>query len=466
MVGAIVVGLWAPAAAAEVSTSTQADQTNVEVTVYNSNVGLIKDTRKLDLPAGQGELRFMDVAAAILPVTVHAKSINAPDQFMVLEQNYEYDLINTDKLLDKYVGKNIKLIDANPYQDRKDTIEATLISNNGGQIYKIGNEIYLGHPGIRVLPQLPENLIAKPTLMWLYENTGKQPHQLEVSYLTNNLNWKADYVLVVNKDDTLGDLSGWVTIDNTSGTAYQNAKLKLVAGELQRANVYPASRLAMGDMMMEAKAAPQFTEQGFFEYHIYDLTRRTTIKDKQTKQISLLEAGGLSLQKEFLVRGQSNYYTYYYRPQDPKQPVEVYIKFKNREDNHLGMPLPAGVMRLYKEDSQKSLQFIGEDTIEHTPKNEEVKLKVGEAFDLVAERVQTNFQQITSRIFETEWELTLRNHKEEDVTIGCIEPMYGDWIIPAASHEYKKIDAFTVRFDILVPKDGEVKVKYKVRVET
>ena len=452
-------------AAAQPIVSTLDDQKRVEVTVYSSNLGLVKDTRQIKLAQGEGELRFMDVAAYIMPVTVHAKSLNNPQNFSILEQNYEYDLIDQNKLMDKYVGKKVKLIDWNQYQDRKDEVEATLISNNNGEVFKINDEIYLGYPGIRVLPQIPDNLIAKPTLMWLYNSATAQPHELEVSYLTSNIAWKADYVLVVDSKDALGDLSGWVTIDNKSGATYNNAKLKLVAGEVQRAQEEMLFQRA--DMMrkgMMAAAAPGFVEQGFFEYHIYDLQRPTTIKDKQTKQISLLEASGVNLKKEFLVYGEQSYYTYLYRPEDSKQPVQVYIKFKNAEDNQLGMPLPAGVMRLYKEDNSKSLQFIGEDRIDHTPKDEEIKLKVGEAFDIVAERIQSDFKQITSRMFESAWEITLRNHKDEDVAIGLIEPVYGSWQLVDQSHPSKKIDAFTLRFDVTVPKDGEVKVKYRIRV--
>ena len=444
-------------------TSTQEDQANVEVTVYNNNLGLIKDTRKVTLPVAQGELKFMDVAAFINPVTVHAKSLNTPDKFAVLEQNYEYDLIDQNKLLDKYVGKKIKILNWNPYQDKKEIVEAKLISNNNGQVYEIGDEIYLGHPGVEILPQLPENLIAKPTLMWLFNNTSSQPHQLEVSYLTNNLSWKADYVLVVDQKDAQGDLSGWVTVDNQSGAAYKEAKLKLVAGEVQTMQQKVPD---FDDKMPTSKGvgALQFSEQGFFEYHIYDLARRTTIKDKETKQISLLEANGIKLQKELLVYGVKSYFTAYYRPENPKQPVDVYIKFKNSKENQLGMPLPGGIIRLYKEDSAKSLQFIGENQIEHTPKDEEVKLKVGEAFDVVAERRQVDFKQISNTVYESEWEVTLRNHKPEDTVVGIIEPLYGDWQVMSESHPHQKLDAFTIRFDVNVPKDGEVKVKYRIRV--
>ena len=439
------------------------DQVSVKVTVYNNNLGLVKDIRSLALPKGEGELRFMDVASHIMPVTVHAKSLNYPEGFAILEQNYEYDLINADKLLDKYVGEKVKLINWNTYQDRKDEVEAILLSNNNGQIYKIHDEIYLGHPGYKVLPKVPENLIAKPTLMWLFENRDAKKHTLEVSYLTSNISWKADYVLVLNKDDTLADLSGWVTVDNRSGATYKDAGLKLVAGEVHRVAereepMFYAAAKALTDR------APQIQEKAFFEYHIYDLQRKTTIKDKQTKQVRLIEATHVGVEKELLAFGIQSYFKRKYVPQDSKQPVNVYINFQNSKNNNLGMPLPAGIVRLYKKDQEASLQFVGEDRIEHTPKDEKVKLNTGESFDVVAERIQTDYKQITTGKHESEWEITLKNHKEEDIRVGIVEPLFDNWTVLQSSHKYKKVDAFTLRFDVDVPKDGEVKVKYRVAI--
>ncbi len=448
--------------------STQDDQARVEVTVYNGNLGLIKDIRDLKLPQGEGELRFMDVASAIRPVTVHVRSVNNPGQFHVLEQNYEYDLIDYNKLLNKYVGHTIKLMDRNQYQDRKDITEAILVSNNNNSpVYEINNEIYLGHPGYHILPRLPENLIAKPTLTWLYANQAPQGHQIEVSYLTRDITWQADYIFVLNPDDTKGDLSGWVTIDNKSGAMYKQAQLKLVAGEVEQLlEDYLQRPSGVYKMLSEEATAPQFAQENFFEYHLYDLQRPTTIKDKETKQISLLEAVGIMARKELLVDGTPGYFVRYYRPQDQdyKQPVMVYVHFKNSQENQLGMPLPAGVLRLYKKDSKGSLQFVGEDRIKHTPKDEEIKVKVGEAFDVVAERRQISFKQLTTQMYESVWEITLRNHKDKDVDVAIIEPLQGSWQIMEESHPYRKLDAFNIRFDVRVPKDIEVKVTYKVRV--
>jgi hypothetical protein len=343
-------------------------------------------------------------------------------------------------------------------------VEAILLSNNQGQIYKINDEIYLGHPGYKVLPEIPENLIAKPTLMWLYENKSKKPHELEVSYLTKNITWKADYIVVLNKDDTSADISGWVSLDNRSGATYKNAALKLVAGEVHRVREGMREEMVISMAPRDKTGVRRFEEKPFFEYHIYDLLRKTTIKDNQTKQVSLFEAIGARIQKELLVYGVQSYFTRRYRDQNPKQPVDVYIKFRNSQDDSLGMPLPAGIMRLYKQDSDESLQFIGEDRIEHTPKDEEVRLKVGEMFDVVAERIQTDYKQITTRLYESEWEITLKNHKKEDITVGVVEPLFGSWSVISNNYPYKKVDAFTIRFDVTVPKDGEVKVKYRIKI--
>lgn len=459
-----ILALTGNAAGETTAKSLAGDQIGMRVTVYNNNLGLIKDTRNVRLAKGRGELRFMDVAAHIIPETVHAKSINLPNAFSILEQNYEYDLMDADKLLDKYVGRKIKLIDWNKFQDRKETVEAVLLSNNKGQIYKIGEEIYLGHPGYKVLPGIPENLIAKPTLTWLYENGSEKTHQLEVSYLTNNINWKADYIVMLNEDDSAADVSGWVTLDNKSGATYKDARLKLVAGQVHRVEPTALDGRVYAQRREKGVRAPQFQEKAFFEYHIYNLQRKTTLKDKQTKQVSLLEASGVKISKELLVYGRASYFTRQYQANIPKQPVSVYVKFKNSKDNNLGMPLPAGIMRLYKQDEDGSQEFIGEDKVEHTPKDEEVRLKIGQAFDVVAERVQTDYRRITSRIHESEWRISLRNHKEEAVSVGVIEPLYGNWSVISSSHRYQKIGAFTIRFDVKVPSDGEEKLQYRVQV--
>ncbi len=465
LVGVVVVLGASAAFAAPDLTSMLRDQESVEVTVYNSNLGLVKDTRKIKLPEGDGNMQFMDVAAFIQPFTVAIRSLNAPQDFSILEQNYEYDLMNSTKLLDKYVGKKLKLITRNQFQDKTETVEAELLSNNEGQIYKIGNEIHIGYPGEVILPSLPEDLIAKPTLTWMYENKFAAPQNIEVSYLTQNISWKADYIVVIDKNDAKANVSGWVTLDNKSGATYKNAKLKLVAGEVNRVQSHRGYDMAQAISMLEKEvdAVRGFAEQSFFEYHLYDLQHPTTIKDQQTKQIRLLEANDASVTKIFKVQGQNNWW---YGPYNEtgKVPVNVMLKFKNSKENHMGFPLPAGTMRLYKADANESLQFIGEDAIKHTPKDEDVDLKIGEAFDVVAERVQTDYQNI-NRGHESEWEVTIRNHKDTDIAVQVLETIPGDWTVLSQSQKFTKVDAFTARFDVDVPKDGEAKVRYRVRIK-
>jgi hypothetical protein len=450
---------------AAVSASRSSDQVSVEVTAYNQDLALIKETRKVSLAEGQGELRFMDVASAIIPETVHVQSLTDPDAFKILEQNYEYDLMDEQRLLDKYVGKDIKIIEWKEYQDRKDTVDATLLSNNNGQIYRINGEIFLGHPGYKVLPEIPENLISRPTLMWLYENGPKPEQELELTYLTTQIQWKADYVAVLDETDTALDLSGWVTLDNQSGATYPNASLKLIAGDVHRA-AQPAPVPAYERMTMMAKAdASAFEEKAFFEYHIYDLNRKTTIKDRQSKQISLLEAQGIPAQKEYVVDSrQPVFYPQRGEDGENKVPVDVKILFENKKEKNLGMPLPAGTVRFYKKDDKGSLQFVGEDRLEHTPKDEEVRLKIGRAFDITAERRQTGYRQLSTNLSEFEWEIKLRNHKESDVRVTVIEPLHGNWEILDKSHEFEKVNAQTIHFKADVPKDGETTIRYRARI--
>jgi hypothetical protein len=458
-----------PAFAETVSVSTLSDQSSVNLTVYNMGRGLVKDVRKLTVPVGQGELRFMDVASQIMPQTVHVKSLTETDKFRVLEQNYEYDLISRSKLLDKYVGQKIKLSAWNQDQDKQTLSEATLISNNDGGVYDINGEIYLGYPGYAVLPRLPENLIAKPTLTWLFDNEQALSQDVEVSYMTNGVTWSADYVLVVNKDDSAGDLAGWVTVDNQSGAMYQDAQLKLIAGKPNVVQAQSPGRNRVNkEMMMLADSAggSQFQEESLFEYHLYDLQRKTTIKDKQTKQISLLESAGIPLNKTYVVNNNDSNYYWQENAATRKLPVKVGVSFKNSESDHLGMPIPAGIVRLYKQDKKGGQQFIGEDRVEHTPKDEQVKLKVGEAFDVVAEKKQVAFRRISNRTTETETEVTIRNHKDEDVVVNVEELFYGmsEWDVLRSSLEYKKKDAQTLTFDVPVSKNGEAVVAYTVQV--
>ena len=462
---AVASGAEKNATKVESMSSSLEDQSVVAVTIYNVNLGLVKDQRSIPLPQGLGELKFMDVASQIIPTSVHIKSLVDPDSLQVLEQNYEYDLLNPQKLLDKYVGKEVKLYSRNPYTEREEIVTATLLSNNGGPIFKIGDEITFGHPGRIIFPGVPENLIAKPTLLWLIENRLKSKQDVEASYLTNGINWRADYVVTLNEKDTMADLSGWVTIDNKSGATYRDAKLKLVAGDVHRVKDEVEYRDKMMRVAeMAAKAAPQFKEEEFFEYHIYTLQRTSTIKENQTKQISLVTADSIPVRKELLYRGATYYYYNRYGEAITNQKVGVYIEMENKKEHNLGIPLPKGTVRVYKKDPEGSLQFVGEDSIDHTPKDEKVRVKLGEAFDVVGSRKQTDWKKLASDTYEAAFEISLRNHKKEDVVVKVIEPIPGDWTMLSASHDHKKTEAFTAEFNIAVPKDKETKLTYRVRM--
>ncbi|MCI0469963.1 MAG: DUF4139 domain-containing protein [Nitrospirae bacterium] len=452
--------------AGERGSTTIEDQTAVEVTVYNSNIGLVKDQRQIRLNKGMQELMFMDVASKIIPTSVSIKSLSNPDSLNVIEQNYEYDLLSPQKLMNKYVGKEVKLYTKNPYTDKEEILNAKVLSNNeGSPVYQIGREITFNYPGRIIFPELPENLISKPTLLWQLESKIGGKQKIEALYLTNDINWRASYVAVLNEKDDKAGLSGWVTIDNKSGAAYKNARLKLVAGDISRAEEIPSMPRYKKEVMAYAAAQkPQFEEKEFFEYHIYTLERPTTIKDNQTKQISLLDADNIPVKKEFVFYGAE----YYYRSKQGElvsnQKVGVFIQIQNKKEHNLGIPLPKGIIRVYKYDHDKSLQLVGENTIDHTPKDEKIRIKLGDAFDVVGSRKQTDWEKIDNRTYEAGFEVSLRNHKKEDVTVKVIEPIPGDWKMINTSHEYKKTDARTITYDIQIPKDKEVKLTYRVRM--
>jgi len=445
--------------------TTKEHQQKVAVTIYNGNLGLVKDVRRIQLPTGIHDLRFMDVAAQINPATVHLKSLTDPGKLRILEQNYEYDLLNPQKLLEKYVGKKVRLWEKNQYTGEERQVDALLLSVNGGPIYQINGAIYLNYPGRVILPSIPENLIARPTLVWRLGNALADVQVIEASYLTQGITWRADYVLTLNAEDDGGDLAGWVTIDNRSGATYKNATLKLVAGDVNRARDEREMADALRGMAAKSAVAEQaFQEEGFFEYHLYSLDGQTTIKENQSKQISLLSAADIPIHKDLIYYGAQHYYRNRYGKPISNQKVGVYLDVANTKKNHLGIPLPKGVVRVYKADRSGSLQFIGEDRIDHTPKDEKVKIKMGEAFDVVGERTQTDWRKIASGVYEVAWEISLRNHKDEDVEVTVVEPIPGDWTVLHATHAHKKIEAHTLEFPIKVPKESGVKINYRVRI--
>jgi len=442
------------------SETTLQDQTDVAVTIYNNDRALVREKRKIKLPKGETHLKFMDVPEKILPETVSLKSLTQSGSLRILEQNYEYDLISPSKLMEKYVGKDIKLVNKNKDLDFYE-VPAKLLSINESPVFQIENQIYLGHPGNVVLPELPSELIAKPTLIWLLDNDIEE-QEVEVTYLTSGFSWKADYVLMYDEPKGLMDLEGWITLNNDSGATYQNAKLKLVAGEVNIVHV-PAPQEMMDRMAFGAAKSMAVREESFAEYHLYTVPRRTTIKQRQSKQVSLLSAMGASVNKIYEYRGNVSFYR---NKIDPirNENVDTFLIFKNAENNQLGFPLPEGIIRVYQEDQEGMLQFAGEDRIKHTPKDEEVRLRLGKAFDIIGERIQTDFQMLSANVVECEFEVNIRNHKKNDIKVDVVEPMIADWQVLKSSMDYEKKDAFTIIFHLPVKADGSEKVSYRVRI--
>lgn len=448
-----------------------------EVTVYNSNLGLIKEVRPFSLKSGVSELKVEDVAAQIDPTSVHFKSLTAPDAVTVLEQDFRYDLASPDTILNRYLGREIELERISGRDgDKKETIKGVLLSNAGGRVLQSGGKILINPAGSPVLPELPEGLLTKPTLVWKLSATKGGEHQGEISYMTSGMSWSADYVLVVDKDDAKGDMTAWTTVTNNSGATYKDAKLKLVAGDVHRAPV-PRAYAALGGFAGAKMMAREenMTEKTFFEYHLYTLTRPTTLAENSSKQVEMASASGVPIKKLYVYDGaqgiswnyfgDSGYWDPNYGLQSGKK-VSVFLEFQNKKSEGLGIPLPKGRVRVYKKDDEGSLQFAGEDSIDHTPKDEKVRIKMGEAFDVVGERKRTDFSSDEKKHrFEETFEIKLRNHKEADAAVTVVEHLYRwtNWKIVESSAKYEKKDAQTVEFAVPVKKDGEAVVTYTVK---
>lgn len=443
--------------------STAADRESVAVTVYNQNFGLVREVRRLDLPRGPVALEYGDVASSIQPETVHVLPLSGGGM-QLLEQNYQFDLLNPQKLLEKYVGRTVNVYRTNSVTGVEEIVEAEVLSVNGGPILRIDGEITFNYPGRFGFPEMPDNLIAEPTLLWRLNSPGGE-QRVEVSYLTNSLNWKSDYVMVLGEDDDEGALTGWVTLTNQSGTSFENARLQLVAGDVQRVqgNQMPQARRdrMMADAMMAQESG--FTEDAFFEYHLYTLGRPTDLMNNEQKQVTLLESDGFGVQKRLIFHGASYYYRGQYGQVTSNQKVGVFLDFENSEDNGLGMPLPKGTVRVYKRDANGAQQFIGEDLIDHTPRNEELRIKMGEAFDVVGDRRQMDYTVISSCVSESTWRVDLRNHKEEDVEVMLVEPVGGDWEMLSSTHPFEQTDAWTFTLNPRIEAGGETRVEYRVR---
>jgi len=448
--------------------STASGQQSVAVTIYNDSLALVKDARRVTLTHDFNELAWREVSAQMRPETAQLRNMSNPGGFRLQEQYFNFDLLTPQKLLEKYIGREVGVIRTHPTTGAETRETATVLATNGGVVMKFADRIETGVPGRLAFPGVPDTLRDKPTLVISLVNPVAGPQNLELSYLTGGLSWRADYVAELNADDDRLDLNGWVTLTNQSGAAYPNARLQLVAGDLHR--VRDATQGPREVMAMAAKVADaaEMQQESLFEYHLYTLQRPATLAENQTKQVALMSAGRVPVRKEFLLEGANYYYSGQHGELGQKIKVGVFVEFDNKGDD-LGVPLPRGVVRVYKRDNKGNAQFVGEDRIDHTPKNETVRLKLGDAFDITADKKQTAFQKLsgTSRynyVFESAYEIVLKNAKPEAVVVSVREPMPGDWTMVSESQPHTKAASGTAEWKVKVPAEGKTTLTWRVRV--
>jgi hypothetical protein len=456
---ALVTGAGAGAAtAADLVASEPTQRETLELTVYNQDLALIREVRTVRVPEGALDLEFRGVPSGIQPATLLVE-VGGGTGLVVLEQNYEFDLMSREKILEKYVGREIAWI-----QEDGERVSGRLLGMAAGPVYEVEGEVVFEVPGRIALPRLPENLRARPTLVWRAETERGGEAELDVSYLSGGMGWQADYVLHLEPEGRQADLKGWVTVENRSGAGFEGATLQLVAGDINRVRSGPPRPEVMYAAADAVKGrARGVEEETLYDYHLYTVPWSTDLPDNSSKQVSLLDAPGIAVTRHYTVRAGMQYFRGG-SSGDDKQDVWIRYTFENREEGGLGMPLPAGVVRVYGQSHAGKQQLLGEDRIGHTPKNEEIDLTVGKAFDLVAERVRTDYARVSDRVHRTSWEITLRNHKEEDVRVEVIEQVGGDWEILRSSLPHEKLSAQEIRFEVPVARDGETKLSYTVEV--
>jgi len=456
-------------ASAEELRSELKDQTEIAVTIYNQNLALVRDSREVTLENGVQSLAMRDVSAQIRPetalVTTTESSSNA---VKVLEQNFDFDLLTPLSLLGKFVGREVTAVSVNPANGNETRETATVLATNQGAVLQFADRIETQFPGRLIFDSVPESLRDRPTLLLSLDSEVAGVQNLELSYLTSGLGWKADYVASLNDKEDALDLNGWVTLTNQSGTTYQDALLQLVAGDVQQVEQALPQMRAVSLASASGVDGASVQQESLFDYHLYTLPRKTTLRDQQTKQVALMQAAAVPVKKTYLMTSDGHFFGGR-AGGEVKQKIGVFLEFENAEIDNLGIPLPAGVIRVYKKDSSGRVQFIGEDGIDHTPKREQVKLKLGEAFDVTAKSTQTNFKKVSSTgqynfSAEISQRITLSNAKPEAVRVSVRETIPGDWELIDTSHQGKKLAANLVEWQIDVPAELSVSLEFTTLV--
>ncbi|MFN8367209.1 MAG: DUF4139 domain-containing protein [Candidatus Kapaibacterium sp.] len=482
---ALLMSLNVDAVSQETTVSTGKDTKKTSITVYNGGFGLVREQRMMNLKSGMNDVRFEDVASQIDPTSISFKSMSFPSSLSVREQNYQYDLLNPTSILNKSVGKTVRFRRMLG-NGQSETIEGTLLNppttvvadgsynssmNYNGLVIKTKDgKVLLNPTGEVLVDELPTGLLPVPSLLWkLYCNKPGQ-HETEVAYTTNGINWNADYVALVNDDESKVDITGWVTLDNKSGAMYKDAQLQLVAGDVRRVQNHTISLSALTAGVTynnegAFKAAPEFHEESFFEYHLYTLDGTTTINNNETKQMQLMNANNVSVKRKLIFDSAKPTYVSSRGGGQATDELKanVIVEVKNSQDNNMGMPLPKGKVRMYKNDKRGNVQFLGEDETDHTPKDETLRLYIGDAFDVVATRKQTDVKQLGDRSNEMSYEVTVRNRKETSTDVYILEHFWGEWEVTKNNAKFNKLDARSLEFPITLAKGESKTITFTVR---
>jgi hypothetical protein len=453
---AVVLAATLPAVAADVPVvlSGAGDRTELMLTIYNEDLALVREARRIELPGGASRLEFQDVPSQIEPRSLLVETA-AGKGLRLLEQNYEFDLMSREKILEKYVGRELTWL-----QENGSRITGTLLGMAQGPVFRVDGQVVFEVPGRLALPELPGDLRARPTLVWQVQAEGAGRRDLDVTYLTRGVSWSADYVLQLGESGTTGDLQAWVSVDNRSGATYSDAQLMFLAGDVHQAPppsrpiLYKAAEMAVA---MDGGMA----EETVSDYHLYTYGERTTLKEQSVKQLSLFTASDVKVSRHYRLGGQAAMRRGMPTASDR---VAVWHVLENRERDGLGLPLPAGIVRVYGRSASGARQLLGEDRIGHTPKDETVELLTGYAFDISAERTQTDERARGDRSREYAYRILLKNHTTSPVTVEVTESAGGDWSILEESLAHTKVDAASFRYDVPVPADGETALTYRVLV--
>lgn len=416
---------------------------NTEVTIYNENLAFVKEERVFDLKSGNTIVKYTDVPSQIDPTSVLVEDLT-DNNTTVLEQQYEYDLASSSNLLDKYLGKEITVTD----REGKTYTGKLLSHDEKGVVLEMNDGSVVALDTSKVEFSNTSGLLTKPTLVWLINSPTRGERNLLISYLTGGLSWSANYILNTSDDSTKADIRSWVSIDNEAGKTFENAKLKLVAGDIHRVSEVVSMRAKKDSGGVNTARA--FSETLLSEYHLYTLNTPITLTNNQAKQISLLSADSVPVQKELVFDSWKG------------DKVQLVFSIVNSEAQGLGIPLPKGIVRVYQPDSEGQLQFLGEDQIDHTPRDQMIKVTVGSAFDIIGKRIQTNYEQVSNNVERTSYRIELNNTRSKAQDVKVVEHLSGDWNIIQSSDEYEKIDASTIEFKVSVPANGTKAIFYTV----